>query len=90
MLAFTLTRKRFPMIIGSHSGWLALTGSTARPAASSSSTSDTGTPSRSATYSISGVVTPARANRSWVPGPRSASHGARIAAGGRTAGPEVS
>src|SRR5207247_1745252 len=32
MLAFTFTRNRLPMIIGSDSGWLTLTGSTARPA----------------------------------------------------------
>src|SRR2546430_3103001 len=92
MLAFTLTRNRLPIIIGSDSGWLTLTGSTARPAASSSTTTDTGTPSRMATYSISGVTTPARARLNWVP-VRPDSHGCRVF--GRpstvdTSGPDVS
>ena len=80
------------MIIGSDSGWLTLTGSTARPAASSSTTTDTGTSSRMATYSISGVTTPARARLNWVP-VRPDSHGCRVF--GRpstvdTSGPDVS
>ena len=54
------------MIIGSHSGWLTLSGSTARPAAISSRTTSGGRPSRIATNSISGVTTPARAYASWV------------------------
>ena len=35
MLALILTRKLRPMIIGSHSGWLMLSGMMARPAATS-------------------------------------------------------
>ena len=68
MLAFTFTRNRLPMIIGSLSGWLTLAGSTARPAAISSRTTRGSTPSRIATNSISGVITPARAYASWVTG----------------------
>ncbi len=61
MLAFTFTRNALPMIAGSHSGWLTLSGSTARPAAISSRTNSGVTPSRIATNSISGVTVPARA-----------------------------
>ena len=61
MLAFTLTRNRRPMIIGSASGWLTLAGMIARPAATSLRTSSASQPSRVATNSISGVTTPARA-----------------------------
>ncbi len=49
MLAFTLVRKRRPMIIGSDSGWLMFAGMIARPAATSLRTSSTSTFSRSAT-----------------------------------------
>ena len=68
MLAFTFTRNRFPMIMGSISGWFTFAGSTARPAAISSRTTSGSTPSRIATNSISGVITPARAYASWVTG----------------------
>ncbi len=61
MLALTFTRKRLPMIIGSISGWLTFAGSTARPAAISSRTTSGETFSRSATNSISGVISPRRA-----------------------------
>ena len=61
MLALTFTRKRRPMIIGSDSGWLTLAGMIARPAATSLRTSSTSQPSRTATYSISGVTMPRRA-----------------------------
>jgi hypothetical protein len=61
MFALTFTRKRRPMIIGSDSGWFTLAGMIARPAATSLRTSSTSHPSRTATYSISGVTMPARA-----------------------------
>ena len=61
MLALIFTRNRLPMIIGSLSGWLMLAGMIARPAATSSRTTSGSTPSRIATNSISGVITPARA-----------------------------
>ena len=61
MLAFTFTRKLDPMTIGSDSGWLTWAGRMARPAAISSRTSSAGTPSRVATNSISGVISPFRA-----------------------------
>ncbi len=61
MFALTFTRNRLPMIIGSISGWLTLAGSTARPAAISSRTISGETFSRSATNSISGVISPRRA-----------------------------
>ena len=61
MLALIFTRKRRPMIIGSSSGWLMLAGMIARPRATSSRTSSAGTPSRRATNSISGVISPRRA-----------------------------
>src|SRR5690606_33257113 len=65
-LALTFTRKFLPMIIGSASGWLRLTGITARPAATSDRTNSALTPSRTATNSISRVMTPSRAHASWV------------------------
>ena len=61
MLALIFTRKRRPMIIGSVSGWLTLAGMMARPRATSSRTSAGSTLSRSATNSISGVISPRRA-----------------------------
>ncbi|MCY1311675.1 hypothetical protein D9M70_620060 [compost metagenome] len=61
MLALIFTRKRLPMIIGSDSGWLTFAGMIARPAATSLRTSSTSQPSRTATYRISSVTTPARA-----------------------------
>ncbi len=66
MLALTLTRKASPMTIGSVSGWLRLAGMTARPAATSSRTFSAETPSRSAMNSISRVISPRRAQASWV------------------------
>lgn len=68
MLAFTFTRKFLPMIIGSISRWLMFTGSTARPAAISSRTNSGVTFSRTATYSISAVISPRWAYASWVTG----------------------
>lgn len=68
MLAFTFTRNRLPMIIGSISGWLTLVSRTARPAAISSRTTSGSTFSLIATYSISGVISPRRAYASWVTG----------------------
>ena len=61
ILALIFTRKAFPMIIGSDSGWLILAGMIARPAASSERTSSTSQFSRSATNRISSVMIPARA-----------------------------
>jgi len=61
MLALTLTRKRDPMAIGSLSGWLTLAGMMARPRATSSRTKAGSNPSRRATNSISGVISPRRA-----------------------------
>ncbi len=72
MLVLILTRKFFPMIIGSASGWLMFAGSTARPAAISCLTNSgvmwVSIPSwaqfmfsRMATYSISAVIMPALA-----------------------------
>src|SRR5699024_4972132 len=66
MLALILVAKRLPMIIGSLSGWRWLAGMTARPAATSSRTSSTSTPSRAAMNRISGVMRPARAHASCV------------------------
>jgi len=57
MLAFTLTRKRRRMIIGSASGWLTSAGMIAWPAATSDRTSSTSHPLRTATDSVSGVTT---------------------------------
>src|SRR4051812_5445603 len=90
MLALTFTRNREPITIGSDSGWLRLTGSTARPAAISSRIRIGSTPSRIAANSISGVISPARARANWV---RPLVHDAR--SGGRPTsgslpGPEVS
>ena len=61
MLALILVRKPVPMIIGSLSGWLTLAGMMARPRATSSRTTSGSRPSRSATKSISGVISPRRA-----------------------------
>jgi hypothetical protein len=61
MLALILVRKRDPMIIGSDSGWLTFAGRMARPRATSSRTNSASIPSRSATNSISGVISPRRA-----------------------------
>ncbi len=61
MLALIFTRKRRPMIIGSLSGWLMLAGMIARPRAISSRTISGAMPSRRATNSISGVISPRRA-----------------------------
>jgi hypothetical protein len=61
MLALILVRNRVPMTIGSVSGWLTLAGRMARPRAISSRTSSGATPSRTATNSISGVISPRRA-----------------------------
>ena len=61
MLALIFTRKRRPMIMGSVSGWLMLAGRMARPRAISSRTVSGASPSRRATNSISGVISPRRA-----------------------------
>ena len=61
MLALIFTRKFRPMIIGSSSRWLMLAGMMARPRATSSRTKSAGSPSRMATNSISGVISPLRA-----------------------------
>ncbi len=61
MLALTFTRKARPMAMGSDSGWLTLAGMMARPAATSSRTVEESICSRSATNSISGVISPRRA-----------------------------
>ena len=62
------------MTIGSSSGWLMLAGMIARPRATSLRTSSAGIPSRSATNSISSVISPRRAYCSWVMAPRAAKH----------------
>ena len=81
MLALILTRKLRPIAIGSLSGWLTLSGSTTRPAASSDRTCSGVQPSRTATNSISGVITPCLAYRSWVTVlPGSALRGCRVPA----------
>ena len=54
MLALIFTRKLRPMIIGSSSRWLMLAGMIARPRATSARTNSAGSPSRTATNSISG------------------------------------
>ncbi len=61
ILALIFTRKRRPMIIGSDSGWLMFAGMMARPRATSSRTISALMPSRRATNSISGVISPRRA-----------------------------
>ena len=61
MFALILTRNLLPMMVGSDSGWLRLTGMTARPMATSSRTNSGVTPSRAATKRISGVMVPALA-----------------------------
>jgi hypothetical protein len=61
MLALIFTLKARPMIIGSSSGWLTLAGMMARPRATSARTNSGSIPSRSATNSISGVISPRRA-----------------------------
>jgi hypothetical protein len=61
MLALIFTLKPRPMIIGSSSGWLMLAGMMARPRATSLRTNSGSIPSRSATNSISGVISPRRA-----------------------------
>ena len=60
MLALIFTRKLRPMIIGSLSGWLTFAGRIARPRATSARTNSGSTFSRSATNSISGVISPRR------------------------------
>ena len=61
MLALTFTRKCRPMAMGSDSGWLTLAGMMARPAATSAHTVAGSMCSRTATNSISGVISPRRA-----------------------------
>ena len=61
MFAFTFTRKRLPMTIGSDSGWFTLEGRMALPEATSPRTVSASVPSRSATNSISGVISARRA-----------------------------
>ena len=61
MFALIFTRNFRPMIIGSVSGWLMLAGMMARPRAISSRTISGLMPSRRATNSISGVISPRRA-----------------------------
>ena len=61
MLALIFTRKRRPIIIGPLSGWLIFDGMMARPRATSSRTISGLMPSRRATNSISGVISPRRA-----------------------------
>jgi hypothetical protein len=61
MLALIFTRKFRPMIMGSLSGWFTLAGMMARPRATSSRTFSGVMPSRRATNSISGVISPRRA-----------------------------
>ena len=61
MLALIFTKKFRPMIIGSLSGWLTFEGRIARPRAISPRTNSGSTLSRSATNSISGVISPRRA-----------------------------
>ena len=58
MFALIFTRKLRPMIIGSSSRWLMFDGMIARPRATSSRTKSAGRPSRTATNSISGVISP--------------------------------
>ncbi len=58
MFALILTRNFRPIAIGSDSGWLMLAGMIARPRATSSRTSSAAIPSRIATNSISGVISP--------------------------------
>ena len=67
MLALIFTRKLRPIIIGSSSRWRILAGMIARPRATSSRTNSAGSPSRAATNSISGVISPRRAYESCVP-----------------------
>jgi hypothetical protein len=61
MFALIFTRKLRPMIIGSSSRWLMFEGMMARQRATSARTNSTGRPSRAATNSISGVISPRRA-----------------------------
>ena len=61
MFALILTRKLRPMVIGSSSRWRMFAGMMARPRATSLRTNSAGSPSRIATYSISGVISPRRA-----------------------------
>ncbi len=61
MFALIFTRNFLPMIIGSASGWLRLSGMTARPIATSERTNSGSTFSRTAMNLISGVTTPALA-----------------------------
>ncbi len=61
MLALIFTRKLRPMIIGSSSRCLMFDGMIARPRATSSRTKSAGRLSRTATNSISGVISPLRA-----------------------------
>ena len=58
MFALIFTLKFRPMIIGSISGWLMFAGMIARPRATSLRTNSASIPSRSATNSISGVISP--------------------------------
>ena len=61
MFALIFTANGRPMIMGSASGWLMLAGMIARPRAISLRTSSASVFSRSATNSISGVISPLRA-----------------------------
>jgi hypothetical protein len=61
MLALIFTRKFRPMMVGSSSGCRMLAGMMARPRATSLRTNSGSIPSRRATNSISGVISPRRA-----------------------------
>src|SRR6266404_5704437 len=86
MLALILHNEAMPIAIGSSSGWLTFAGMIMRPRATSSRTKVGSRRSRRATYSISSVITPARAKciceKFWSPAcaarsRRRASHSAR-------------
>jgi hypothetical protein len=81
MLALIFTWNARPIAIGSSSGWLMLAGMIARPRATSLRTNSAGIPSRIATNSISGVISPRRAKCIWVTGPVPRSAGRRSEAG---------
>ena len=88
MFALILTRKFRPIAIGSDSGWLMLAGMIARPRATSSRTNSAARPSRIATNSISGVISPffAKCICVTLPRPRRTSRGRRQCRGrGRSA-----
>jgi len=61
MFALILHRQAIPIAIGSTCPWAMLAGMIRRPAAISARTASGASPSRPATYSISPVMTPARA-----------------------------